>query len=160
MFKNRTRGFTLIELLVVISIIGVLSSVVLASLNTARAKARDAKRRADLRQLEIALEFHYDIHGSYTQPEGWNADCSTGADAAGATCPAGSDWHASSDMRDLVTGGFIPSLPVDPINDATYKYTYEPLNAGQPTAGKPSGSGYDLCATLESGGNLCIQKRN
>lgn len=45
------RGFTLIELLVVIAIIGLLSSVVLASLNSARAKGRDARRLSDLKQM-------------------------------------------------------------------------------------------------------------
>ncbi len=59
------RGFTLIELLVVIAIIGMLSSVVLASLNTARSKARDAQRRSDLHQLSIALELYRDKYGGY-----------------------------------------------------------------------------------------------
>ena len=53
--KNFSKGFTLIELLVVIAIIGVLSSVVLASLNSARAKGRDAKRKAEMVSIQTAL---------------------------------------------------------------------------------------------------------
>ena len=50
---KQSTGFTLIELLVVIAIIGVLSSVVLASLNTARARARDAERLSNLRENKL-----------------------------------------------------------------------------------------------------------
>ena len=64
-FKRTGRGFTLIELLVVIAIIGILSSVVLASLNDARTKSRDAKRIADLKQVQLALELYFDANGSY-----------------------------------------------------------------------------------------------
>lgn len=59
------RGFTLIELLVVIAIIGLLSSVVLASLNGARIKGRDARRLADLKQIQTALELYYSDHTAY-----------------------------------------------------------------------------------------------
>lgn len=59
------RAFTLIELLVVIAIIGILSSVVLASLNDAREKSRDAKRVADIRQIQLALELFFDSNVSY-----------------------------------------------------------------------------------------------
>lgn len=62
--KNK-KGFTLIELLVVIAIIGLLSSVVLASLNTARAKGRDARRMSDLHNIQLALELYYDKYGTY-----------------------------------------------------------------------------------------------
>ncbi|KKW28163.1 MAG: hypothetical protein UY71_C0031G0012 [Parcubacteria group bacterium GW2011_GWB1_52_7] len=54
------KGFTLIELLVVIAIIGILASVVLASLNSARQKSRDARRVADIKQIQIALELYAD----------------------------------------------------------------------------------------------------
>lgn len=64
-FKSNEKGFTLIELLVVIAIIGILASVVLVSLNTARQKARDARRVADMRTVQLALSMFYDSSTSY-----------------------------------------------------------------------------------------------
>jgi len=159
MIKKNIQGFTLIELLVVISIIGLLSSVVLASLNTARMKSRDARRQSDLRQLEIALEFHYDSFGSYTLPENMCTDTSYGGMGSCGSAGGTGDWDANSDLRDLVTNGFIPALPLDPTNTSVYKYTYEPWNANQ-GGYTNAGQAYDLCATLEAGGSFCINKRN
>lgn len=60
MRKNQSeRGFTLIELLVVIAIIGILSSVVLASLNTARNKAKDASAISSISQIRTSAELIY-----------------------------------------------------------------------------------------------------
>jgi type IV pilus assembly protein PilA len=57
--KNKQKGFTLIELLVVIAIIGILSSVVLASLNTARGKGADAAATEDLNNIRAQAELVY-----------------------------------------------------------------------------------------------------
>ncbi len=64
-FTKATKGFTLIELLVVIAIIGILSSIVLASLNTARQKSRDARRVADIKQVQLAMQLYYDASSTY-----------------------------------------------------------------------------------------------
>jgi prepilin-type N-terminal cleavage/methylation domain-containing protein len=55
---KKNKGFTLIELLIVVAIIGLLSSVVLASLSGARSKARDTKRVGELRSIEKALSIY------------------------------------------------------------------------------------------------------
>ncbi len=59
------RGFTLIELLMVIAIIGILSAIVLASLNGARGNANDARRISDIRQIQYALEVYYTQNNRY-----------------------------------------------------------------------------------------------
>lgn len=103
MKQSAVRGFTLIELLVVIAIIGILSAVVLISLNSARVKGRDAKRVADIKQLQLALQFYFDKNQSY---------------------PA--------TLSDLVTEGFVPVLPVDPapVDASQVNYIYGTLSNG------------------------------
>ncbi len=63
--NKKKQGFTLIELLVVIAIIGLLSTLSILALNQARARARDAKRIADVKQIQTALELYYNEMGDY-----------------------------------------------------------------------------------------------
>ncbi|KKT41241.1 MAG: hypothetical protein UW28_C0012G0016 [Parcubacteria group bacterium GW2011_GWA2_44_13] len=91
MFKTNKKGFTLIELLVVIAIIGILASIVLASLNSARRKSRDARRVADLGQLRLANELYFDSNRSYPGGATMAAltqNLVTDTDCSGATCIA------------------------------------------------------------------------
>jgi len=105
--KLKNAGFTLIELLVVIAIIGLLSSVVLASLNSARKKSRDARRISDLKQIQTALEFYYDTNGSYPQPsQGW--------DTWSGHCPSYGD---NDNYISGLAPTYIPVLPRDPTFD-------------------------------------------
>lgn len=90
--KGQRSGFTLIELLVVIAIIGVLASIVLASLNNARRKSRDARRVTDIKQLQLALELYFDSVSEY--PDALSSLVST----------------------------YIPVQPTDPIGAVAYPY--------------------------------------
>ena len=62
----KLKGFTLIELLVVVAIIGVLATIVLSSLSTARSKVRDTVRQSDLKNIEIALQLYLLDGGNFS----------------------------------------------------------------------------------------------
>ncbi len=62
---RKSRGFTLVELLIVISIIGVLTTLLMANFIGVRQRARDAQRKSDLRQIQSALELYRADQGSY-----------------------------------------------------------------------------------------------
>lgn len=121
----KNKGFTLIELLVVIAIIGVLSSVVLASLNTARMKARDARRLAEIQQLQLALDLYYDEHEYYPQSS-WLFSYS-------------SSWKNNTNTLATALSSFMKNLPTDPTNQST-----PPYNSGLSYAYYSTGYGDDI----------------
>ncbi|OHA85132.1 MAG: hypothetical protein A2408_00825 [Candidatus Yonathbacteria bacterium RIFOXYC1_FULL_52_10] len=149
--KSTQKGFTLIELLVVISIIGLLSSVVLSSLNTARSKGRDAQRISDLTQLQKALALYYDQNGRYPNTSGF---CTSYDECSSAQGAWSSTDIAVNPLYAVVAGGFISKLPIDPKNTpannvlqttaSDYSYYYSTSGTNQT---------YDLVARLENAGN-------
>lgn len=153
-FRRSTQGFTLIELLVVIAIIGTLASVVLASLNSARVSARDAKRMADLRNLAVVLELYYHDNSRYPN-ETW---CDSSIGAYGHPCSDISDgqdgWSTGSAFYTQIVDGGYGSLPLDPINNTNHYYYYEPSNTNEPNSGDQAGQGYFLRVRLEETGSL------
>ena len=120
---TREFGFTLIELLVVVAIIGILASVVLASLNSARSKARDARRHSDIKQIQNALALYYSTNGAYPDTTWWNSNNST-------------SWDAFQTLL----SPYISELPHDPAETATgnpyspgvYAYGFYSTNSGCP----------------------------
>lgn len=125
------RGFTLIELLVVIAIIGILASIVLVSLNNARSKARDVKRVADIRQLQLALEGFYDDTQTYP-----------GGDGAATTCSG-----IAATLTALVPN-YIAALPLDP-GAGQLAYAYD-------AAATTPGQDYVLRADLEDAAHSAL----
>lgn len=134
-------GFTLVELLVVIAIIGILASIIMPSLSTARAKGRDAQRISDIKQLQLAIELYYDACGNY--PTNLY------------TIGANNNWcNGVAVSTGLVAGGYIAVVPQDPSSSAACTadgnpgcYTYTSFcNASNPNAP----IGYHLGTSLET----------
>ena len=146
---NMKRGFTLIELLVVIAIIGMLSSVVLASLNTARGSARDAKRKQDLKQIQTALELYYNDFNQY--PGEVACDSSKGSGSGTCASMSGTNWSTTSYIYQALVPTYISTLPVDPTNSGNYYYNYEP-------AGANTKQNYCIGAALEAGGRVQLKQ--
>lgn len=148
------RGFTLIELLVVIAIIGVLSSVVLSSLNAARVKSRDTARRSDLQQLARALELYYFDNGRY--PRELACDSSRGSDTGSCAAATEDDWDYATPLVTGLVPTYISRMPVDPVNNNLYYYRYEP--SGNTVGPNPAGApDYCIRAVLEGGGTYILR---
>ncbi len=145
---KKYSGFTLIELLVVIAIIGILAAVVLVSLNSARAKSRDARRVADVHQLQTALELFYNDCGGYpVQATALNITGGTQALYSG-TITGNSCANTGGFGSSAAGNTYLGQTPANPSpGGATYTYTA--------TANPTLATDYTINFTLEGQtGNL------
>jgi prepilin-type N-terminal cleavage/methylation domain-containing protein len=107
---SKQKGFTLIELLVVVAIIGLLSTIAVVSFNNAQAKARDAKRMADLKSMQKAVELFIQNDATNSQ-----APIVTGT----------ATWNTTgTTLKSMLNQYLSNSIPTDPLNDASHFYVY------------------------------------
>lgn len=123
--RTSEKGFTLIELLMVIAIIGFVSSVVLISIDSARLKARDARRISDIKQIQNALELYaLNNNGLY---------------------PTVSNTYAYLLSSTLVPN-YIATVPEDPTRTSSYRYRYATAN------GSTDRTSYTMLIDMEKDG--------
>ncbi len=108
--KNK-NGFTLIELLVVVAIIGLLSSVVMVSVNSARAKARDARRMSDIDQAIKALALYYSDYGNYIET---GSGCGNNNNGTGYFNHTNGSSYLVSIAQCLFNAGYTSQIIIDP----------------------------------------------
>lgn len=109
----RQKGFTLIELLVVIGIIVLLSTIALTQLSSAREKARDARRFADVKSFQTSLELYYSDQREYPQanslilgPDGTTPMCLSSDGFGTDVCGADRELYMNSVPRDPGTNDY------------------------------------------------------
>lgn len=120
--KSKQLGFTFIELLVVVAIITLLSAIVLTALKTARIKARDARRAADVHQISNALAYVYDKYGSLP-------------------CRAFSNSKDDPNFMNFLSNERLVAGTIkDPLNDPNYYYHFLTFKSS-PTAACGTGGG-------------------
>ena len=123
--NRRLLGFTLTEVLIVVAIISLMSAAIYVSVSGSSAVSRDAKRQADLRTLQTAIELYKNKYGRYPER------CPSARQWSG---EPGTDYACSSGANEYILGNsaagrpfseFILPLPRDPkLNGANSGYTY------------------------------------
>jgi len=136
MIKINQKGFTLIELLIVVAIIGVLSSVILSSVSSARKKARDARTLEDVRQITLALNMARDASPTGSWPGLTTWQCLKAS---------GRCWRDIYSGNSTIYNAISPYMPQIPktqnpnsTNYAYDSYLYTAYSAG--TGGSPAGA--------------------
>ena len=117
----KRKGFTLIELLVVIAIIGLLSTLAVVALNSARQRSRDAKRVADIRQIQTALELGFSETSGYPAQGTADTPLVLGGSSAMVLCKnTNAVFQATAADCTTTYMGLVPSNPSP--NGANYSY--------------------------------------
>lgn len=135
--KNSNKGFTLIELLVVIAIIGLLSTLAVVALNSARQRSRDAKRVADIRQIQTALELAFSETDDYPNTNSADevlGDPDTDNNVVLCNVSGAASFEAGTNNCGTVFMGLVPANP----SPGGAPYTYN-----------SDGADYSLTFTLE-----------
>lgn len=185
MINTEKRGFTLLELLIVIGILAILGTVTVLVLNPAELfrQARDSQRVENMSSLRSALGL-YTATVSTPDLDGGTSSCATlcytGASGIGANCGQGRNATSTKTTtidttRESDGNGWIPvnlaaipggaplaSLPVDPINDTSYYFSYAcdntnktfELNANMESTRYSTGGGDDVEMNTKDGGDL------
>jgi len=121
-FSINNKGFTLVEVLVVVAIISILMTIMLPNFNTARLKGKDAKRKANMKQIQAALEMYKADQSNKLYPTNPGVVTKTGTNVLSA-----------------LSLNYLPQFPTDPA-DPLYQFYYYTTDGGIT---------YTLCGYLE-----------
>lgn len=126
------KGFTLIELLIVIAIVGILTALITTNLQGARSRARDTRRKSDLRTIEQSIRLYYNDAKQFPESDEFYQI-------------TGTTWGGTFAVGDTI---YIGSLPTDPSSSSTSVINYQYYS--------PSDDSFLIVASLENASDLDI----
>lgn len=133
----KKSGFTLMEILIAIAIMGIMAALLSGNFISSQKKARDAQRKADLRQMQNALELYFNDKSVYPVSSGGVIVGCGNCNGAPSSCT----WNSQSEFRDTVPSScgttYMKKLPKDPVATQNYYYWSD-------------GTSYKLYACLEN----------